>query len=218
MAPILVIDDEPRIAAFVARALEAHGFAVESAIGGAEALARVRDGRYALVVLDLMMPGVDGIEILRAARALERPPRVIVLSARSDVAAKVRCLELGASDYVTKPFALTELVARVRARLREPGPGGSMPVLQAGGIVLDTGRRTADAGDGPVELTAREFALLSHLLRRAGQVCSREELLDAVWSYSHDPGTNVVDVCVRRLRSKLGRHRIETVRHAGYRV
>jgi DNA-binding response OmpR family regulator len=218
VASILVIDDEQRIAAFVSRALQAHGLATETACGGEDALSAVRSGRFALLVLDLMMPGVDGFALLRAARALERPPRVIVLSAMSDVATKVRCLELGASDFVAKPFALPELVARVRVRLREPGAGGAMPVLHAGGIVLDTERRTADAGAGPVSLTAREFALLAHLLRKGGEICSREELLESVWSYAHDPGTNVVDVCVRRLRAKLGHASIETVRHAGYRI
>src|SRR6476659_1716565 len=215
MSCILVIDDEQRIAAFVSRALRAHGLPSETVCNGEEAIAAIRGGRFSLVILDLMMPRVDGVDVLRAAHDLERPPRVIVLSAMGDVATKVRCLELGASDFIAKPFALPELLARVRARLREPGAGGAMPVLHAGGIVLDTERRTADAGHGPVELTAREFALLTHLLRNAGEICTREELLDAVWSYAHDPGTNIVDVCVRRLRAKLGPDRIETVRHAG---
>ena len=218
MSCILVIDDEQRIAAFVSRALRAHGLPSETVCSGEAAIAAIRGGRFSLVILDLMMPRVDGVDVLRAAHDLERPPRVIVLSAMGDVATKVRCLELGASDFIAKPFALPELLARVRARLREPGAGGAMPVLHAGGIVLDTERRTADAGHGPVELTAREFALLTHLLRNAGEICTREELLDAVWSYAHDPGTNIVDVCVRRLRAKLGPDRIETVRHAGYRV
>jgi DNA-binding response OmpR family regulator len=218
MSRILVIDDEQRIAAFVSRALRAHGLTSETACSGEEAIAAIRSERFSLVILDLMMPRVDGIDVLRAARDLERPPKVMVLSAMGDVATKVRCLELGASDFVVKPFALPELLARVRARLREPGAGGVMPVLNAGGIVLDTERRTADAGHGPVELTSREFALLTHLLRRPGETCTREELLDEVWAYAHDPGTNVVDVCVRRLRAKLGPDRIETVRHAGYRV
>jgi DNA-binding response OmpR family regulator len=218
MSRILVIDDEQRIAAFVSRALRAHGLATETVRNGEDALAAIRSGRFALVVLDLKLPGVEGVDVLRVARDFERPPRVIILSALSDVATKVRCLESGASDFLAKPFALPELVARVRARLREPGLGGSMPVLHAGGIVLDTERRTADAGHGPVELTAREFALLTHLLRKAGETCTREELLDGVWSCAHDPGTNVVDVCVRRLRAKLGPGRIHTVRHAGYRV
>jgi len=218
MSCILVIDDEQRIAAFVSRALRAHGLPSETVCSGEEAIAAIRGGRFSLVILDLMMPRVDGVDVLRAAPDLEPSPRVIVLSAMGDVATKVRCLELGASDFIAKPFALPELLARVRARLREPGAGGAMPVLHAGGIVLDTERRTADAGHGPVELTAREFALLTHLLRNAGEICTREELLDAVWSYAHDPGTNIVDVCVRRLRAKLGPDRIETVRHAGYRV
>ena len=139
-----------------------------------------------------------------------------MLSALSDVESKVRCLELGAADYLTKPFALAELVARVWARLRHAGPESGDGLLRAGGLTLDPHRRTADAGDGPVSLSAREFLLLKHLLLNEGEVCTRAELLEEVWGCSFDPGTNVVDVYIRRLRAKLGADVVETVRHAGY--
>jgi two-component system, OmpR family, response regulator len=142
---------------------------------------------------------------------------VLVLSAAGDVESKVRCLELGAADYLTKPFALAELVARVRTRLRRRESAAEPePVLSAGKLRLDLRRRTAELGGRAVALSAREFVLLSHLVRRAGQVCTREELLADVWGYTFDPGTNVVDVYVRRIRAKLGAGLVETVRNVGY--
>ena len=216
MPSVLVIDDEPRIAELVSRALAANGLAVESATDGATGLAMAEDGHFDLVVLDLMMPGVSGHGVLRSLMR-ERPrQRVLVLSALSDVASKVRCLELGAADYLAKPFALAELVARVWARLREGDARDEDGLLHVGGLTLDSHRRTADRGDGPIPLTAREFLVLKHLLATAGDVCTRSQLLEEVWGYSFDPGTNVVDVCVRRLRTKLGNDVVETIRHAGY--
>jgi DNA-binding response OmpR family regulator len=143
-----------------------------------------------------------------------------VLSALSDVASKVHCLELGAADYLVKPFALAELVARVWARLRDAGARDEDGFLHAGRLTLDSHRRTADRGDGDgaIALTAREFLVLKHLMTSAGEICTRVDLLAEVWGYSFDPGTNVVDVCIGRLRSKLGHDVIETVRHAGYRI
>ena len=144
--------------------------------------------------------------------------RVLVLSALADVDSKVRCLELGASDYVAKPFALAELVARVRARLRQPAAGPGERELRAGALTLDLVRRVVDTGRDQVTLSERQFLLLQHLMRKGGEVCSREQLLADVWGLSFDPGSNVVDVCVRRLRSKLGGDIIETVRRVGYRL
>jgi len=218
MPSVLVIDDEPRIAAFVARALEENGLTVAQVTDGSAGLAAVAATPFDLVVLDLMMPGLNGQGVLRNLRHEHPHQRVLVLSALSDVESKVRCLELGAADYLVKPFALAELVARVWARLRDVGGHGETRVLRAGRITLDLQRRTADSGDGPVGLTAREFLLLKYLLSNAGDVCSRSDLLSEVWGYGFDPGTNVVDVCVRRLRCKLGSEAIETVRHAGYRI
>jgi len=215
---VLVVDDEPKIAEFVTRALTANGLSVESATSGAAALTRAGARPFDLVVLDLMMPGVSGHGVLRSLMRSRPRQRVLVLSALSDVESKVRCLELGAADYMVKPFALAELVARVWARLRDTDGADARGLLRAGRLTLDSHRRTADRGDGPIGLTEREFLLLKHLMTRAGEVCGRADLLADVWGYTFDPGTNVVDVCVRRLRSKLGHDAIETVRHGGYRL
>lgn len=217
MARVLVVDDEPRIASFVSRALAAEGFQVDSANDGLRGLELARTGRYELVVLDLLLPGRDGISMLRDLIEARPDQRVLVLSALSDVETKVRCLELGASDYLPKPFSLAELLARVRARLRQPasGPGGRF--LTVGGVTLDLVRRTADSGAGTVPLSEREFHLLRQLMQKGGETCSRPQLLAEVWGYPFDPGSNVVDVCVGRLRAKLGADVIETVRSVGYR-
>jgi DNA-binding response OmpR family regulator len=160
---------------------------------------------------------MDGVTVLR--RLIEERPqqRVLVLSALSDVKEKVRCFELGASDYLSKPFALAELVARVRARLRQAGSGPEERHISVGEVTLDRLRRVADTGSGPVGLTERESALLEYLMTRRGDVCTRAQLLADVWGFGFDPGSNVVDVCVGRLRAKLGAHMVETVRNVGYR-
>jgi two-component system OmpR family response regulator len=213
---LLVVDDEPRIVDFLARTLAAHGFAVDRANGGAEGLARACAEAYDLVVLDLRMPHVDGLAVLEGVLAVRPEQRLLVLSALGDVDTKVRALELGACDYVTKPFAAAELLARIGAQLRRPTAAVTARVLRGGGIELELDRRTADAGSGPVSLSEREFILLRHLLSRMGEVCTREELLREVWGCDFDPGTNVVDVGIRRLRSKLGARVVATVRNVGY--
>jgi DNA-binding response OmpR family regulator len=215
---ILVIEDEPRIRAFLGRALEGEGFAVDGAEDGLTGLARALDGSYDLVLLDLLLPRVDGLTVLRelTRRCPDLP--VVVVSARSDLSTKLRGFRLGARDYVSKPFAFDELLARVHVHLR-PGAGGDAAVLQAGGIVLDLTRREARVGSRATELSDREFRVLHHLIEHAGEVVTRESILSAVWGYYFDPRSNVVDVCVRRLRRKLGEDApIETVRHAGYRI
>jgi len=212
---LLVVDDEPRILDFLRRALGAHGYTVDTASDGEEALTALAGTDYDLVLLDLMLPGVDGLAVLREAKASGGGPPVLVLSARSDVHVKVGCLELGAADYLTKPFALVELVARIRARIRA---AGDARVVHRIGISLDVARRLADVGNGPVKLADREFALLERLTRSHGEICTREQLLADVWGFAVDPGTNVVDVCVRRLRAKLGSDLIQTARNAGYRL
>jgi DNA-binding response OmpR family regulator len=217
---ILVIEDEPRIRSFVVRALAAEGYSVDEGEDGADGLRRVLDSPYDLVVLDLLLPRVNGLEVLRRLQA-ERPHLpVVILSARDDLATKLRTFDFGARDYVAKPFALDELLARIRVQLRKHGAAGADGnLLRVGCVTLDLARRIATADGCVAELTTREFQLLHHLLQHAGEVVSRERLLAEVWGYHFDPHSNVVDVCIRRLRKKLGpAARIDTVRHAGYRI
>jgi DNA-binding response OmpR family regulator len=217
--PILVIEDEPRILAFVRRGLEAQGFVVDAAADGATGLRRVSDRHYDLIVLDLLLPGLDGLAVLRELSRREPALPVLILSARADLRTKLRGFELGARDYLAKPFALDELVARVRAQLRAAGAGEHEEiVLRVGMLELDVPRRRVQVEGRAADLTDREFHLLHHLVRHPGEIVSREQLLEAVWGYHFDPGSNVVDVCIRRLRKKLGAQSIETVRHVGYRV
>ena len=214
---ILLVDDEPKIRGFIARALTAAGYEIDCASGGTEALRRAGLGEYGLVILDLIMPDMDGRSVLTALLR-ERPEQpVLVLSCLDDVTTKVCCLDLGAHDYLTKPFSLEELLARVRVQLRgEPHQAGE--VLRAGDLILDVGRLQADNGAGPVALTRLEFLLLRELMEHAGKSVRKDQLLASIWGYDFDPGSNVVDVCVRRLRSKLGFDLIKTVRGAGYQL
>lgn len=218
MHRVLIVEDEERIASFVSRGLTSEGFSVDTANDGIRGLEMARRGGYDLVVLDLLLPSLNGVSVLRSIMQDQPDQPVLVLSALSAVRAKVRCLELGATDYLAKPFELAELLARVRARMRQPAAGPADRVIQAGPITLDLTRRAADVGDGPIALTTREFHLLRYLMHKGGAVCTREELLAEIWGYSFDPGTNVVDVYVRRLRSKLRGDVIETVRSVGYRL
>jgi two-component system OmpR family response regulator len=218
MARVLVVDDERRIVSFISRALSAEGLGVDFAYDGPRALQLARTKSYELVILDLLLPGLDGVSVLRGLIEHRPEQRILVLSALSDVDSKVRCLELGASDYLPKPFAIAELIARVRARLRQPGSPVAPRTLSAGGLSLDLVRRTVDTVDGRVSLSEREFLLLQRLMLEEGEVCSREHLLADVWGYSFDPGSNVLEVCVARLRSKMGNAVIETVRNVGYRL
>jgi DNA-binding response OmpR family regulator len=214
---ILLVDDEPRIRDFISRALAAAGYAIDFAATGAEGLRQGLTGGYDLVILDLIMPDLDGRQVLTRLLA-ERPDQpVLVLSCLADVTTKVDCLELGAQDYLTKPFSLAELLARVRVRLRDDSHSAS-EVLRAGELVLDVGRLEANIGRGPVALTRLEFLLLRELMDHAGQSVGKGQLLASVWGYNFDPGSNVVDVCVRRLRSKLGFDLIKTVRGEGYQL
>ena len=216
MARLLAIEDDARLRTFLKRVLESDGHVVAGAATGPEGFRRTHDDEYDLILLDLMLPGVDGFEVLR--RVLDRDPeqRVLVLSAVGDVASRVRCLQMGAVDFLCKPFAAAELIARVRARLRAPGSGGPQRWLRVGEVSLDLERQALDVDGNAVPLSHLEFVLLGHLMRRAGEVCSRAELLSSVWGYSSDPGSNVVDVTVRRVRHKVPRQLIETVRNVGY--
>jgi two-component system, OmpR family, response regulator len=229
MTRILVVDDEERICRLLSRALRANRYEVDVVASGAAALRAVRDRAYDLIVLDLMLPGMPGLEVLRRLLAEDPGRRVLVLSAVTGIDTRVSCLEAGAADYLPKPFALAELLARIRSRIREqppaaaaaapigpaPEPGGDL--LRAGPVEVDTLRRTVTIGGRRRPLSEREYALLLHLIRHAGRVCTREQLLADVWGYDFDPGTNIVDVYIRRLRSKLGdAQKIETVRNVGY--
>jgi DNA-binding response OmpR family regulator len=216
MGGILVVEDEQRIASFLSRALSACGFEVDCSTDGRTAVEMLEREPYDLVLLDLLLPGLDGFAFLERSREVRPTQEVLVLSALSDVESKVKCFELGASDYVTKPFVLAELIARIRTRLRQSQVISTTRYLDVGGVRLDLQRRTVSRGGERIGLSTREFHLLEHLMQRAGDVCRREELLASVWGYSFDPGTNVVDVYVRRLRGKLGDDLIETVRNVGY--
>jgi len=219
---ILVAEDEPGILAFVTRALRADGFAIDAAADGAQALACLSRERYDLAVLDLLLPRVDGLSVLRHLRESQPRLPVVIVSARTDLPTKLRGFELGACDYVSKPFALDELLARIRVHLRRSRPSNDEDrILRAGSLLLDLTRHQARLQDGgaPVDLTDREFRLLLYLGERAGEVVSRERLLAEVWGYHFDPRSNVVEVCVRRVRRKLGTEApIETVRNVGYRL
>jgi DNA-binding response OmpR family regulator len=215
---ILVIEDEPRILDFLRQGLEAEGFVVDAAEDGSSGLRRALTHSYELVVLDLLLPGLDGLEMLTALRRAGSEVPVLILSARSDLPTRLRGFGVGANDFLAKPFSFDELVARIRVHLRA-GDGQNVSRLRVGSLVLDLTRRTARLQDRTVDLSDREFRLLYHLVSHPGEIVSRERLLSEVWGYSFDPGSNVVDVCVRRLRQKLGSARaIETVRNAGYRV
>jgi DNA-binding response OmpR family regulator len=214
---ILLVDDEPRIRDFISRALKTAGYAVDAACGGTEGLRQAVAGDYDLIILDLIMPDMDGRHFLTQLLHERREQGVLVLSCLADVTTKIDCLELGAQDYLTKPFSLAELLARVRVRLRDDAHQLN-EMLKSGDLVLDMGRLEANIGNGPVALTRLEFLLLRELMEHAGQPVGKGQLLASVWGYDFDPGSNVVDVCVRRLRSKLGFDLIETVRGEGYRL
>ena len=216
---ILVIEDEPRILGFLARGLEAEGFDVDAARTGVEGLKRARRDSYDLVLLDLLLPGLDGLSLLHELNRARPELPVMIVSARSDLPTKLRGFGLGAADYLSKPFSFDELIARIRVQLRKAGQGDNGHIVRAGSVALDLARREARVGSIIAQLSDREFRVLHHLVEHPGEVISRERLLSDVWGYHFDPGSNVVDVCIRRLRKKLGAEApIETVRHAGYRL
>jgi DNA-binding response OmpR family regulator len=213
---VLVVEDEARIASFLIRGLRAQGYAVEHVSTGEEGLRGARDPELDLMILDLGLPDIDGTEVLRRLRDLGSRLPIVVLTARGDVSDRVEGLDLGADDYLTKPFAFDELLARIRARIRDQD-GGPATSLSVGEVELDIPSRRVRVGETRYDLTAREFSLLQVFLRRPGQVLSREQILSQVWELDWDPGSNVVDVYVGYLRKKVGDERIETVRGVGYR-
>lgn len=217
MSTVMVVDDEERIRTLLTRTLTSLGHSVVSADNGDTALDRLSGGGVDLVLLDLVMPGRSGLHVLGVLRDKHDETPVIVISGVTEVGARVQALDQGAVDVVAKPFNLAELMARVRRNLVTHRPTADANRLEVSGILLDLGRRRALVHDRRITLTEREFVLLAHLMRRRGQVCTREELLHDVWGLDFDPGSNVLEVCVRRLRGKLGHDvPIETVRGVGY--
>ena len=219
MARILVVEDEARIAAFLTKGLRAEGHTTTIATDGRTGLDEAMSGSHDLVVLDLGLPLLDGHAVLERLRDQGSRIPVIVLTARDSVTDTVSALEGGADDYMPKPFRFAELLARIRLRLRQgtESPAAREDALEAGGVRLDLRTRQATVGSRTLELSAREFTLAEIFMRNAGQVLSREQLLDHVWGLDFDPGSNVVDVYVGYLRKKLGAHTIVTVRGMGYR-
>jgi two-component system, OmpR family, response regulator len=214
---ILVVEDDSKVASFVARALTEEGHQCDVAADGLEGERQGRLARYDVIVLDWMLPGMDGLSVCRSLRRAGVRTPVMMLTARDEVGERVLGLDAGADDYVVKPFALEEFLARVRALGRRASEGAGMLVVE--GLSLDLTRRTFTVeGGAPVELTGREFGLLEYLVRNAGRPVARTELLARVWGTAFDPGTNVIDVYVRHLREKLGEQgkRITTLRGVGY--
>ena len=218
---VLIVEDEVKMAALLKRGLEEEGYAVDTAGDGQQALWLGTENPYDAIVLDVMLPDLDGFEICKRLREAGRWSPVLMLTARDDVPDRVAGLDAGADDYLTKPFAFAELVARLRALVRRGAPERPA-ALRVGDLVMDPATRRVARGDVPIELTAKEFALLEYLLRHPGEVLSRAQLIEHVWDFAYDGDSNVVDVYVRYLREKVdrpfGSDSIETVRGAGYRL
>ncbi|MEG2455653.1 MAG: response regulator transcription factor [Oscillospiraceae bacterium] len=218
---ILLVEDEEKLARMVELELRYEGYEVEKAFDGRTGLDRALSGDFQLVLLDIMLPALSGMEVLRRVRKESQLP-IIMLTARDTVIDKVSGLDSGADDYITKPFAIEELLARIRAALRKTVPTADTPVLSAGPLTLDVDRHQVSVDGTPVELTRREFDLLRYLLENKGRVISRESLLDNVWGFDFVGETNAVDVYVRFLRTKLdeafGIKLISTVRGVGYTI
>ena len=225
MNRILIVEDEPRIVSFLKKGLQANGFATGTATNAKEAISMVQTHQFDLMLLDLgLADEKDGFTVLEELRGQGEQIPIIILTARDEVGDKVQGFDLGANDYVTKPFRFEELLARVRVRIREYNSSSKQSsnqyekILSFNNIVLDLSTRKAKVGSEEVELSAREFLLAETFFRHPGQVMSREQLLDRVWGYDYDPGSNIVDVYVGYLRKKLGSKLIETVRGMGYRL
>lgn len=219
MSKILLVEDTDRIASFITKGLQANGFDVTRTSSGEEAVKLLEAVEFDLVILDIGLPGIDGFEVLRRARGQGIETPVIVLTARDSVDNTVASFVGGADDYMGKPFSFDELLARVRVRILKPSFSEPAPsTLKVGSVTLNLLTRKASRGGVEHELTTREYGILEYLMRHPGQVISREQLLSEVWSFDHDPESNVVDVYVRYLRQKLGDDVIQTVRGVGYRI
>jgi heavy metal response regulator len=216
---VLVVEDEKKTASFVRKALQAESFAVDVMANGDDALLAAANTPFDAIILDIMLPGRDGLSVLRQLRERKNTTPVLLLSARGEVNERVEGLNLGADDYLPKPFELAELVARVRALTRRGGETKSV-ILRVADLTLDTVTHKAQRGGAEIELTAREYRLLEFLMRSAGRLCGRMMILEKVWDYNFDPGTNLVDVYVRRLREKIDADfepkLLHTVRGSGY--
>ncbi len=218
---ILVVEDELKMAGLLRRGLEEEGYAVDLAAAGSDGLWAATENQYDAIVLDVMLPDIDGFEVCRQLRSRGRWAPVLMLTARDAVQDRVAGLDAGADDYLTKPFSFSELFARVRALVRR-GAGARPAVLRAGDLALDPASRRVARGDIQIPVTAKEFALLDYFLRRPGQLLTRSMILEHVWDFAYEGDSNVVDVYVRYLREKIdrpfGRDSIETVRGSGYRL
>jgi DNA-binding response OmpR family regulator len=218
---VLLIEDDKKIAAAVKRGLEGEGFTVEVALDGIDGLWMATEGAYDALIVDLMLPGRNGFQICGALRDAGNWTPILVLTAKDGDLDEAEALDTGADDYLMKPFSFPVLVARLRAMLRRATGHGPVP-LQAGDLRIDPGQRRAWRGESEISLTARQFEVLEFLVRRAGQVQSKAEILDGVWAYDFAGDPNIVEVYIRRLRSRVdepfGRQAIQTVRGAGYRL
>ena len=215
---LLVVEDDPKIASFVVKGLKQNGYAVDHSSDGEEGLSRALTVSYDAAVLDIMLPKLDGLSVLRSLRAKGIQVPVIVLSAKASLDDRIKGLQAGGDDYLTKPFAFSELLARIQALIRRATQAAEPSRLVAGDLVLDLLTREVTVGVEKIDLQAREFALLEYLMRNAGRVVTKTMILEHVWDYSFDPQTNVVDVLVHRVRAKVDKdkNRIHTVRGAGY--
>jgi DNA-binding response OmpR family regulator len=220
MKRVLIAEDEPRIAAFLQKGLEACGFTSTVADDGVKAAHMARTDDFELLILDLGLPEKHGLCVIEELRGRGEVLPIIVLTVIQDISDKVKALEVGADDYLTKPFSLEELIARIRVQLRhQKSPQSSEEmILRVGDLVLDLRQRSVELKGNPIELSTREFTLLEMLARQPGQVWTREDLLDQVWGYDYDPNSNIVDVYIGYLRKKVGRGLIKTVRGIGYRL
>ncbi len=216
---VLVVEDESKTAAFVRKALQAEGFATDVLSNGEDALAAIGTTPFDVVILDIMLPGRDGLSVLKEMRERRITTPVLLLTARGTVSQRVEGLDAGADDYLAKPFALDELVARVRALGRRSGGSGAV-ILRVGDLTLDTVKRVARRGNEVVELSPREYLLLEFLMRNQGRACGRMAIVETVWDYDFDPGSNLVDVYIMRLREKIDLpsqpRLLHTVRGVGY--
>ena len=216
---ILVVEDEKKTASFIRKALQAEGFAVDVCHNGDDGLAAARTTPFDAIVLDIMLPGRDGLSLLRQLRERQNATPVLLLSARGEVNERVEGLNAGADDYLPKPFVIAELIARVRA-LGRRGSESKSPILRVASLTLDTVTREARRGGATIELTTREYRLLEFLMRSAGRICGRMAILEKVWDYVFDPGSNLVDVNIMRLREKIDADfepkLLHTVRGIGY--
>ncbi|MFE3824370.1 response regulator transcription factor [Streptomyces sp. NPDC059092] len=215
---LLIVEDEKRLAVSLAKGLTAEGFAVDVVHDGLEGLHRAGEGVYDLVVLDIMLPGMNGYRVCAALRAAGHDVPILMLTAKDGEYDEAEGLDTGADDYLTKPFSYVVLVARVKALLRRRGSSGASPVLRIGGLTVDTAARRVFRDGTEVALTAKEFAVLEQLAVRAGQVVGKPEILEHVWDFAYEGDPNIIEVYVSALRRKIGAASIQTVRGAGYRL